>query len=655
MNKVWGHIKRSIWGRPTHRANVRFLALPKRRAFSLFGADSVSSVAYAPDEIILMLSLTGAAGLVFSPLVAIGIALTLLIVVGTYRYNVNQISEHGEYELVLHRLGPTPALAHGASSMVDYVLTVAVAISAATHYLLTIFPHLVPHQHYLAALLVIAVTWLCIRGLRFTSKASMVPTYAFLGILAFTGVVGIYQYYTGTLAMAESSTYYVIPRGGLESVVSGLGLVLLLARAFSSGAVALTGVSTINSSAQFFAAPQKRNVATVLMISGFVSSVLLLLVMFLVHAIGAVVVQEPEKYLMVQGRLVGEGFRQKPLLYQVAETIFSGSLVPVLLGCATVGILLTAACTAFAGFPLLTSSIAENKYLPVQMRALHSARLHANSVLVLGALSVLLVFIFGADINALIQMYIVGVFTSMCLTQSAILRHRWQQLRVTLERFKRRKLIRDVLVTSFGLVVTAVSMLVVLLTKLTQGAWVSLILILLTMGMMTLIRHHYDYVDKDLMLSQDEESLEQARALPSRVHAVVYIPRLRKPAARALAYARASRASTISAVAINVAEQSTKELLKKWDTLGVPVPLTILDSPYRDRVTPLIEYIRQKKAQSPRDIVVVYLPEYVITRWWERSIHRRTVHKLAQRLRHESGVVIAHVPWSVGQEQGIIQ
>lgn len=638
-------------GSPTHRANVESIGVSKRRALPMLGADGISSVAYAPDEIVLMLAFAGVSGLVFSPWVAFGIVITLLIVVGTFRYNISQISERGDYMLVHNRLGSVPSMVHGASSMVDYLLTVAVSIASGTTYLMSVFPVLQPYNRLVALGLLAIITFFCLRGLHAMGRVAPLPTYAFLALLGITLVAGFIQHSTGTLARAESSRYGVIAQGNVEHLVTGFGLTILLARAFSSGAVAITGISTINNSMKFFASPKKRNAARTLMILGLISATLMVGIMYLVKKTGAVVVQDPQRFLMIDGVLAPEGFQQVPLLYQITDTIFRGSFMPALLAFAIVGILLMAALTAFIGFPILTSTIAEHQYLPVQLSARYSRRLFANAVIILSLTAAALILIFGTDVNSLIQLYIVGAFTAMSLTQSAVLRHRYRSFRLTLDVFARRKLMRDLAVTTLGLTVTLMALTVVLLTKLSQGAWITLILIAATVGMMLLTRKHYDTVDKDLKLDSDSESLAAARVLPARVHAIIFVPRVRKPVARAVAYARASRPSSIEAIAVNVVEERTKAMTKKWEELAVPVPLTVLDSPYRDQVKPVIEYVRRKKSESPEDVTVIYLPEYVVNHWWEALIHRRTVHHIAAQLRRETGVVIASVPWNIGQDR----
>lgn len=639
-------LQRILLGSPVDRRQVRSIALSKRRALALFGSDGVSSVAYAPDEIVVTLALAGSLSLVISPWIGAAIALVLLVVIGTYRYNLRSIAEDGDYELVNKRLGPRAGVAVGASLMVDFMLTVAVSLSAASGYLLSVFPALRGHERWLTIALVLAVMLLCLRGLTFLKKIAHIPLYLFLIILGITLVIGYGQSISGTLKPAESSTWQIVPETGIETTLAGVGLLVLLTRTFSSGAVALTGVSTISNSASFFARPQAINAAKTLMMMGGISAVLLVGVLYVARATGVRAVIDTSQ-LRINGMPVGEDFYQKPVLMQMANAVYNHPLMPSLLMLATVAILVTAAITAFTGFPLLTAAIAEKGYLPVQLRARSTPTLFAKSVTLLGGATALFIAVMGADLNTLIQLYIVGVFLSMAMTQTAIIKVRLRELRFTVKAEKRRQLVRPFIVTLIGFAATALVLVVVLVTKLGQGAWVTAILILLLSKAMLSVRYHYDSVNSHLELPTDPAEIAQQKALPSRVHAVVFVQRVRKPLLRAVSYARATRPSTIEAVLVNQDDARVQQAQEQWENLQLPVPLTIVDAPYRDSVPPFIDYLKRKREANPRDVLMVYLPEYVVPHWWERMLHRRTVHRLKNELRKQPGIVIASVPWQL--------
>lgn len=656
MVKVRQGIQHLVFGAPVRTSRALKAALPKHRALPLFGSDGLSSVAYAPDEIVLMLAVAGIAGISLSPWVALLIVVVFLLVIITYRFNISEIVARGDYELVSYRLGPVPGVVVAASSMVDFMLTVAVSAASASSYIVSLLPHQQgAADRWVAAAVVGMMTLLSLRGVHFLGKMAHLPWYIFLGVLTGLVVTGLIQDITGNLAQAESAHYQIIATTNPDTMLTALGLIILIARSFSSGAVALSGVSTLTNASRFIAAPREKNTARTLMLMGSISSLALLAILYLVKQTGAVVVQNPDAQLLLpDGTQPAETFHQEPLLFQLAETIFKNEALTLLLVLATVGLLAIASVTAFTGFPLMATKLAQHQYLPMQLNARGSRFIFANSVLILGTSALILVIAFRADVNALIQMYLVGVFTSMLLTQTAIFNYRRKKLRITLDRTARRHLIRELTAALLGISATGTALSVIITTKMTEGAWITVLLILLLVGAMIKIRKHYSRVDQELDFQLTGPELEAARALPSRVHALIVVEKVRKPVARAVAYARATRPSTLEAVAINIDEEHTKELTHRWEKLNVPVPFTILDSPYRDRVTPFIDYVRSKLAGSPRDVVVVYLPEYVVGKTWERLFHRRTVHKLQARLRKEPGVIIATVPWQLGTDKNIL-
>ena len=479
-------------------------------------------------------------------------------------------------------------------------------------------------------------------------RVSHLPSYVFLVLLAVTVACGLIADATGQLGRAVSAEYTVmVPDGAAEVLTTQLGVSLLLVRAFASGSVALTGVNTVSNAVKAFAPPRQRNAATSLMVIGGLSALSLLGVLYLARQTGMVSVLDPAQGLLINGQPAGEDFHQVPVLLQITDAIFGIPLASVLLGAATIGVLIVAAMTAFTGFPMLATTIAAKQYLPVHLSARSSTALYANGVLALGSSSMLLVAIVGPNVHALVQMYIVGVFTAMTLTQYAVLRNRWRAQRITLDTKKRRTLWRDIGISAIGTGASVTVLVVIILTKFTHGAWVTVLLILLLTWLMIKTNKHYSSIDRQLALSADPEQLAADRALPSRVHALIYVERVRKPVLRALAYARASRPSSIEALVVNVDEARTRENIDTWEALELPVDLTVLDSPYRNPAASVLEYVQQMRQKSPRDVLVVYLPEYVVSHWWQGIFHRRTVHKLKARLRHEPGVVVASVPWQI--------
>lgn len=641
----------ALTGRPVSTRNLSAVNLPKRYALPLFGADGISSVAYAADQMILTLAAAGASALAFSPWIGLGVAMVGLLVIGTYRYNINQIASEGDIQLVHHKLGALPSIVMGASSLMDYMLTVAVSMSSASSFLVALYPQIQDWRTHIAVLLIVALTLFALRGVQLLGKIAYWPLYVFLALLGATLIVGWIRAATGTLPLAESATYVIAPEYH-DHALEGLALVLLLARSFSAGVVAFSGVSTISNSVKYFRRPKKYNAAVTMMMMGLITSVLLVSLLGFAAATRVHMVHDTTRFLFIDGHAPGEYFHQKPALYQVALAIYQG--VPFfaqLLVFATVGVLIIASLTAFTGFPVIASSLADYQYLPVFFRSMESRGLYANGVLALSAFSIFLTTVFGSDVYSLIQLYIVGMCLSMVLVQLAVVRYRMRLLRITLAQMPRRALIRDIAVSVVGVVVTAAVLVIVVVTKFAAGAWLSLGMIALMVGGMVVTRRHYDAVDAALDIPLNAESVADVAALPSRVHAIVYVERVRRPVVRALSYARAGRPSTIEALTVNNDRAALEVVKKRWYALGIPVPLSVIDSPYRDTVEAVVSYIRRRRKKSPRDILVVYLPEFVVEHWWQRLLHRRTVRRLKQALLHEPGVMTATVPWAMHEDE----
>jgi hypothetical protein len=305
-------------------------------------------------------------------------------------------------------------------------------------------------------------------------------------------------------------------------------------------------------------------------------------------------------------------------------------------------ILVLAANTAFNGFPVLGSILARDGFLPRQLHTRGDRLAFSNGIIILAAGAIVLIIAFDAQVTRLIQLYIVGVFVSFTLSQLGMIRHWTRHLQREADPRERARMLRSRAVNSFGLVMTAAVLVVVLITKFTRGAWIAIVLMAVIFLTMRGIRAHYDRVATDLQVAD----LTAARALPSRVHAIVLVSKVHKPTMRALAYARATRPSVLEAVTVAV-DEDAQRLRREWEAANMPVPLTILDSPFREITRPVLEYVRSIRRESPRDLVVVFVPEYVVGHWWEQLLHNQSALRLKSRLRLTVGVVVASVPWQL--------
>lgn len=364
-------LRRALVGKPLHNERAAGTVLSKGTALPVFASDALSSVAYAPDEIVLTLALAGFSAIVVSPWVGLAVLVVLAVVITAYRQNVRAYPSGGaDFEIASKNLGRPAGAAVGAALMVDYTLVVAVSMAAAAQYLAAVFPVLVEHRTAVAVVGIALVGLLNLRGLKFMGRASSVPTYAFVAVVLLLIVVGVVQDLAGALDPAPSAAYEVLPAEGMDAGLVGLAGAMLVLRAFSSGAVAVTGVETITHSVPYFRKPKALNAARTLAVLGALSAVLLLGVLYLTRRTGVVVVMDPDRQLLIDGHAPAADFYQVPVLAQIAQAVTGADSVwVVVLALVTVGVLFMAANTAYSGFPVLASRLASAALLPRQLQS----------------------------------------------------------------------------------------------------------------------------------------------------------------------------------------------------------------------------------------------------------------------------------------------
>ena len=645
MLTIFNAAKRVLVGRPFRNDRLVQTLFPKRIALPVFASDALSSVAYAPDEILLTLALAGVSAVAFSPWVGLAVMVVLLTVVASYRQNVHAYpSGGGDYEIAGENLGKYAGLTVASSLLVDYVLTVAVSMSSAATYLTTAVPALHGQHALIAAVGVVILALVNLRGVRVAGTWFAVPTYVFLAAILGMTAVGMIQAATGQLGEAPSAAFTIVPAPGFDEGLVGLAGAFLLLRAFSSGAAALTGVEAISSGVPNFRPPKSKNAAATLLLLGVIGATMLAGIMYLANATKVHIVQDPATEFLFNGSPLPAGYIQNPAISQIAQTIFGpGSVLFYIVVAATGIILVFAANTAFNGFPVLGSILAQDGYLPRQLRTRGDRLAFSNGVLALAAGALVLIIAFNADVTKLIQLYIVGVFISFTASQLGMVRYWGRQLKLAPNKAVRRRMHKSRIINSIGFGMTALVLVIVLVTKFQQGAWIALLAMIVLFLIMWSIRSHYDNVARELAVDQDSSP----RALPTRVHAVLLVSHVRKPVLRALAYARASRPSRLDAITVDIDADETAGTIADWEKLEIPVPLTVLASPYRETVTPILEYVTQMRRDSPRDLIVVYIPEYVVGKWWEQLVHNQTALRIKTRLHFEPGVMVASVPWQL--------
>jgi hypothetical protein len=426
-----------------------------------------------------------------------------------------------------------------------------------------------------------------------------------------------------------------------EQSLGGLMVVAVVLRAFASGCTALTGVEAVSNGVPNFRKPKSRNAAATLGIMGLLTTGMFVGITALALATRVHVAADP-------AQLVGApaGYTQRTVIAQLAAAVFgNGSMGFYAVQGFTAAILVLAANTAFNGFPVLASILGQDGFLPRQFARRGDRLVFSNGIVILAFLAVALICAFDASTTRLIQLYIIGVFVSFTLSQAGMVRH-WRTLvRRTDSGPEVSAMRRAQAVNALGAGTTALVLVIVLVTKFTHGAWLVVIAMPLVYALMTGISRHYDAVTDELRPGP------AGVLLPSRIHVLVLVSTLNTPALRAIAYARATRPSTLTALTVRTNAGDTDRLRRDWMQRDIPVPLTVLDSSFRDVTRPVLEYIRHLRTRSPRDVVAVYLPEYVVGHWWEHLLHNQSALRLKARLIFLPGVMVTNVPYQLGSAE----
>ncbi|MBV8932868.1 MAG: APC family permease, partial [Kutzneria sp.] len=542
-------------------------------------------------------------------------------------------------EVATVNLGRYAGLTVASALLVDYVLTVAVSISSAAANLGALVPFVADHKVAFSVAAIVVITGMNLRGIRESGTAFAIPTYAFMGGIGVMIVWGLVRAFVfGEPLRAESAGLQLHAE---NEHLMGFALIFLVLRAFTQGCAALTGVEAISNGVPAFRKPKSRNAASTLLLLGLIAVSMFFGMIVLARITGVVVAEDPA----VQLTNAPSGYQQNTLVAQLAHAVFD-NFVPgyVFVTVVTALILVLAANTAFNGFPVLGSILAQDRYLPRQLHTRGDRLAFSNGVIFLAGFAVVLVVAYGAEVTKLIPLYTVGVFVSFTLSQTGMLRHWNRLLRGESDRKVRRRMRRSQAINAFGLVMTGSVLVVVLITKFTAGAWIAIAAMTAIFALMTGIRRHYDTVSSELRMDQHER---RNAVMPSRNHAIVLVSKLHLPTLRALAYAKATRPDVLEAVTVNVDEADTRDLVAEWEQQNFSTPLKVIESPYREITKPVLEYVRRIRTDNPRDVVTVFLPEYVVGHWWEQLLHNQSALRLKGRLLFQPGVMVTSVPWQL--------
>ena len=599
-------LKRALVGAPMPLAQARHERLGRAVALAVFASDPLSSVAYATEEILLVLLLAGQAALSYSLPIAFGIAALLAIVVISYRQTVAAYPHGGgAYLVAKDNLGTPPALIAAAALLVDYVLTVAVSVAAGVAALTSALPALRPYPIILCVISIAVIALANLRGVRESGRLFAAPTYFF--VVCVLGMVG-YGVVAAWLQWLPPAPY--APHApGLE----GVGLFLFL-RAYSAGCTALTGVEAVSNGVSALKPPEGRNAQAVMTTLGILSIVMFLGITYLAYDFGIVPGGDETVVSKIARRVFGDG-----ILYFAVQA-------------ATLLILILAANTAYADFPRLSSILARDRFVPRQFANQGDRLVFSNGILMLSGFAIVLVVAFRGDTHALLPLYAIGVFISFTLSQSGMVR-RWLRLREHGWQWR-------VWVNGVGALVTGIVMLTLAVTKFTEGAWLVVVVIPVIMRLFVVMHRHYDEVASAL-------SLEGLETQPSFRH-VILIPigDVHRGVVRAVNYANTlAPTASIRGIYVEADPARTSRIEERWGKCGFGVPLVVLTSPYRSLLRPLIEYLDTLQSAGDDVMVTVVLPEFIPGKWWQHLLHNQTALLIKGALLFRKNTVVADVPY----------
>ncbi len=621
-------------GRPLPTEYSEHQAIGKKIGLAVFASDALSSSAYATEEILVILAYAGVAALSFAFPIAIAIVILLAIVTISYEQTIHAYpGGGGAYIVSRDNLGQFASQVAGAALLADYILTVSVSVSAGIAQVVSAFPSLINYRAHIAVAIVLLIMLINLRGVRESGTIFAIPTYFFLVMISLTIITGFYRYLTGNL----SSLVDLPP---LEVGTTQAITLFLLLHAFSSGTTALSGVEAISNGIPVFKEPRSRNAGQTLIWMSVILGILFLSITFLAREIGAV----PSDVETVISQITRSVFSSRNILYLgvIASTML---------------ILFMAANTAFADFPRLSALQASDKFLPRQLTYRGNRLVYTWGIVTLALIAALIIIIFQANVSALIPLYAIGVFLSFTLSQAGMA-HRWYKIgQLNPEEVLQEKgsTLRfepgwrwRMLLNGFGAICTAIVVMIFAITKFMDGAWVVLILVPLLVTMFYAIHRHYIRLADELSLSN------YAPPPPlKRQHVILLISGVHKGTLMALNYAR-SLAPDVTAVYVSIDETQTKSIQARWQKWTSNVPLTVIDSPYRELIYPIVSYIEDLAlVRQPDEVITVVVPEFVPGNWWHNLLHMQTATWLRLSLRHVPGVVVIDVPYQVEKFDGL--
>lgn len=618
-------LKRILLGRPLHNQEAGHQRLSNPVALAVFSSDALSSVAYATEEILLALAIAGTGALKVAWPISIAIGVLLVIVAFSYRQTIKAYpGGGGAYIVAKENLGDFPGLVAGGALLVDYILTVAVSISAGTAAITSAFPQVLPYKVWVAVALV-GVLWLMnLRGVKESGIVFSVPTFFFIGIVGLTIVVGLARYLMGG---SIPVTPHAFPAEA-GAAAAGLSLFLIM-RAFASGCTAMTGVEAIANGVQAFRQPESANARkTLTWMAG------ILLFMFLGTSGLATLSGVTPNVELVAGQHV----TVETIVSQLGRGVFGDGILYLMLQAGTALILVLAANTSYADFPRLGSFIAADGYLPKSLKDRGSRLVYSNGLNVLTVMSVILLVVFGGETSRLIPLYAIGVFLSFTLSQSGMVVHWWRNREPGWH--------WSIAVNGLGAVTTLVVLVVIGAAKFMTGAWIVMLLIPLIVGFFEWVKREYREAEAVVALPLDEE-LEFSYRSHNRMHnhVVLLFSTIDRRLVRAVQYARSIKADEIEAVFVDVTGDRATRIRSEWKRLEFGIKLTVIESPYREVIDPIRDHICSIPRPTHDHVISVILPEFVPDTVPEYMLHDQIAFWIKQTLFQLPGVILVDVPY----------
>jgi amino acid transporter len=623
--------KRLFLGKKLSNKNLEGQLLPKTIALPIFSSDPLSSVAYGPQELLMILTLGGISFLAFAPWIAAMVVILLTVIVLSYRKVIAAYpSGGGDYEVAQKNLGEKSALTVASALLLDYVMTVAVSISSGTDNIISAFPELDPYRVEIAVGFVLFLLAINLRGVRESGFAFAVPTYLFLATVVILIFTGIYKLLAGIPIVAPSANYELIPESAL--VATPFLVVMLLLRSFASGSAALTGIEAIANGVPAFRQPKVKNAQITMTWMG--ASAIFMFVGIITFGLisGVQYMEDPD----LQGHPLNSP--QLSVMAQLGIAIFgNGAVLFYVLQASTAAILLLAANTAFNGFPLLTSVLAKDGYAPKALLTRGDRLVYSNGMLSLTLAALAMILVFQASVTQLIQLYVLGVFTSFTLGQLGMLKH-WKRglKKGTISKKEARS---GLAINGFGASLTAAVLVIVSVTKFTHGAWMVFIIMPFLWAVMWATGRYYKAVNREIALDPDTKFGSKGD------YAVVLMDKLNKPQLKALDYALSSRHTRLDVLHVAADPAHSKKFEREWKKFGLEVPLKIIESPYREFGSPLVEYLEAHRKEFGSERISVYMPKLVVGHWWEHVLHNHRANRIRKQLMYVRGVMVTLVPW----------